>query len=133
MQNVARKTLQNLSVRIPKEIVDAEIDVNLLTNPYIIAVINLSSDCLTVAGTRPLGGNDDQWKWTAIPKTCRNCTTNYDQCYKDKRYSPIMSTDCDSAPFELFVGFMIDDSNARGALFEINPSCQFAGAVIGVD
>lgn len=98
---------------------------------YIIAVTNLSSHCLTIAGTRRIGGSDAEWKWFPIPKTCRNCTTSYEQCVREGRYSAIMSTDCTSAPFELFVGYKISDTEVRGGVVDVRPNCSFPGGVIG--
>lgn len=102
-----------------------------LEKSYIIAVTNSSSHCLTIAGTRRIGGSDAEWKWTPIPQTCRNCTTSYQQCVKEGRYSAIMSTDCTSAPFELFVGYSISDTEVRGGIVDITPNCSYPGGVIG--
>src|SRR5688572_12777729 len=114
LRNTKRYTVNPLL-----EIMKEELDVNILSASYIIGVINLSGKCLTIAGTRRIGGSDAEWRWTPIPKTCRNCTTSYEQCFNEKRYSAIMSTDCNSPPFELFVGYAIGDNEVQGGVLDI--------------
>ena len=120
-------------IKVPSDVATLEVDVDLLGKSYVIALINKTRDiCYTVAGTRPIGGTDQDWKWTSIPKTCPNCRSSYDDCFKQGRYSPIMTTDCQNPPFELFVGYFIDASTVRGAVFDIQPNCNVAGGVIGI-
>lgn len=119
------------NIQVSADVLKKELDVNILAASYLIGVINLSSKCLTIAGTRRIGGSDAEWKWTPIPKTCRNCSTNYQQCFNEKRWSPIMSTDCTSAPFELFVGYFVGDTEVQGGIVDISPTCSTAGGVIG--
>lgn len=120
------------TITVPAGVCPQDIDVDSLTKSYAIAVINLSSQCLTIAGTRRIGGSDAEWKWTPIPKTCRNCTTSYQQCFNEKRWSIVMTTDCNSQPFELFIGYFISDTEVRGSVTDIRPSCNVGGGVIGV-
>jgi len=136
--STVNNAIGTISLRHSK-ILDIKLDVQLvaksaasgLEKSYVIAVTNLSSHCLTIAGTRRIGGSDAEWKWTPIPQTCKNCTTSYQQCVKEGRYSAIMSTDCTSAPFELFVGYSISDTEVRGGIVDITPNCSYAGGVIG--
>lgn len=133
MKTLETKKLQDFQINGLEKIKSLSQQEDLLVNDYIIGVVNLSSNCLNIAGTRPPGTDDKHWKWMVIPKTCRNCTTSYQDCADHGRYSPIMSTPCDSPPFELFIGYMIDDNNARGAVFRIEPDCDHAGGLVGVD
>lgn len=120
------------TVSVSPDVRTKPIDLDLLLNDWMIGLINLSSACMTIAGTRRIGGGDAEWKWTPIPKTCKNCTTSYDQCFKEKRWSIIMSTGCTSAPFEMFVGHYISDTEVEGAIFDITPTCSTGGGIIGI-
>lgn len=137
MQSVGT-TIGTISVRHSK-ILDLKLDLASIAksqpigieSPYVIAVVNLSSHCLTIAGTRRIGGSDAEWKWFPIPRTCKNCTTSFQQCADAGRYSAIMSTECNSAPFELFVGYAISDTEVRGGVVDVTPNCSYGGGIIG--
>lgn len=117
---------------ITKNLIEKGVDDKLLTKDYLVALINLSNKCLDTAATRAVGAGNDAWSWFVIPKVCRNCTTTADDCFNKGRYSPIMSTSCNSAPFEIFVGYLVDNSTARGAVFTIRPNCSYSGGIIAV-
>lgn len=101
------------------------------TGDYAIGIINMSSKCLTISGFRRRGGSDAEWKWSAIPRTCRNCNSSYDQCFKDKRWSVIETIGCTASPYELFVGYFISEDEVRGAIIDVSPRCDIAGGVWG--
>jgi hypothetical protein len=120
------------TVSVSPDVHSKESDADLLGKNWVIGLINLSNKCMTIAGTRRIGGGDAEWKWTQIPKTCKNCTTSYDQCFKEQRWSIIMSTDCSSAPFEMFIGYFISDTDVQGAIFDITPRCSSGGGIVGM-
>ena len=129
---ISLKSSKITNIKFTHDVLKKDFDENILAASYLISVINLSSKCLTIAGTRRIGASDAEWKWTPIPKTCRNCSSSMEQCFKEKRFSAIMSTDCTSAPFELFVGYAISETEAQGGVFDITPNCSVAGGVIGI-
>lgn len=105
--------------------------VTIKTGDYAIAIINMSSKCLTISGFRRRGGSDAEWKWSAIPRTCKNCNSSYDQCFRDKRWSVIETIGCTASPYELFVGYFVSENEVKGAIIDVSPRCDIAGGVWG--
>lgn len=103
-----------------------------MDDDYAICIVNMSNHCLTIAGFRRRGGSDAEWKWNAIPKTCRNCFSNYNQCCNEKKWSVIEFNKCNAAPYDLFVGYDIGGGNARGVILDVDPDCSAAGGVWGI-
>jgi hypothetical protein len=132
--NIATISLSKSELKtftLTKEILTGKVE-NLLTDTYVIAVVNMSSKCFTIMGTRRIGGSDAEWKWTPIPQTCKNCSTSYQQCVKENKFSAVMTTSCNSSPFEAFIGYVINETDVQGAIFDIYPNCSYAGGVVGI-
>jgi hypothetical protein len=134
MQVLETKHLQDYQFKDLDKIAAQEPDKSALADDYLICLVNLTDQCMTVAGMRPAGTDDTHWRWAPIPRTCRNCTSSYQDCANTGRYSGITSVPCNSAPFDLFVGYPIDNNNVQGALYpSITPDCDHAGGIIGID
>jgi len=93
---------------------------------YLVLLINMTDYCLVM-------GRVNQGNWFAIPKVCRTCSSDYDTCFNQQRWAPVLNTQCNDAPFDLTLITQPDgNGNATGATWRITPDCNFAGGVIGL-
>ncbi|TBZ99698.1 MULTISPECIES: hypothetical protein [Rhizobium] len=99
---------------------------------WLLGLVNMSNECFVLASTTDRNGNFG--KWFAIPTVCKNCTSTYDHCSKNKGWDAILSTACTSPSFSIRIATKPDQSgNASGAEFpNITPKCNYAGGLIGI-
>ncbi|EML9988428.1 TPA: hypothetical protein R4X15_000738 [Citrobacter amalonaticus] len=134
-QNLVLNKESSTEFKISINDIDKSILINTTANAesnWLLNLINLTNECYSLASTT---GSNGQWgKWFVIPKTCRTCNTNPQDCYENKKWSTILATSCTSPSFSIRIATQPDeDGNAHGAEFSnISPNCKYAGGVITI-
>ncbi|MBJ9132993.1 hypothetical protein [Citrobacter freundii] len=137
--NMKQKTVLNKEKLVDFKIDSSDID-NAITikttanteSDWLLNLINLTNECFVLASTT---GSNGQWgKWFVIPRTCRTCNTNPQDCYENEKWQTILSTSCTSPAFSIRIATQPDENgNANGAEFtDITPNCKYGGGVITI-
>jgi hypothetical protein len=93
---------------------------------YLVALINSTDICIIM-------GRVNQGHWFPTPKVCRTCSSDYDTCFNQQAWAPVLNCQCNEAPFELTLVEQPDaNGNAKGGTWTITPDCGHAGGVIGL-
>ncbi|WP_337036069.1 hypothetical protein [Enterobacter asburiae] len=134
-QNIALNKESSIVFKININDIDNSTSINTTANTesdWLLNLINLTNECYCLACTTASNG---QWgKWFVIPKTCRTCNTNPDDCHEHQKWSTILVTSCTSPSFSIRIAAQPDENgNASGAEFSnISPNCKYAGGVITI-
>ncbi len=97
------------------------------TDLYQILLINNTPLCWERARWNGRG------RWFPIPRACRNCTTNCNDCFSRERWTPILSIQCSETRRLLELATRPDaDGNYYVVGWEIQPDCRYHGGVVCV-
>jgi hypothetical protein len=104
---------------------------DVLNTLYVIGLVNLTQECFTILRTT---GNNGKWgDWSSMPRTCNNCTTNYNDCASKGKYQQILVTACNAPAFSIQIAYPLTTGGFSGVTFEgVTPNCSHAGGVLGV-
>jgi len=119
-----KTTVKSFTVKVKES--EVKPYVQPLASNYVVALINMTDECLIM-------GRVNQGHWFPIPKVCRTCSSDYDTCFNQKSWFPVLNCQCNDAPFQLTLVEQPDaNGNARGGSWTISPDCDHAGGVIGL-
>jgi len=97
-----------------------------LDDHYIVLLINMTDLVIQLGcwNYNPNGHNN----WFAFNAIGRTCSQDYDTCFAQQKWQPVVSINCHDATADL----SLVTKEGRGATWRVSPNCSFAGGVIGL-
>ncbi len=97
------------------------------TGDWSLGLVNITNNSFSLASI-------NYGKWFNIPKTDKNCETDYEECIGNGVWTVILAVPRESSPFSLRIATQPDQfGNATGTEFlKITPSTSHEGGIIGI-